>query len=101
MSTRSNIKEDGAIDPVRAGAAISPVACRSTRKAHAIRHRLPHITFTGRAAPARGYIEELLADVLDGTKLGKVFDRTIGLTEVPESYRAMADRDALKVLILP
>jgi len=32
---------------------------------------------------------------------GRVFDRTIGVDEVPEGYRAMADRAALKVLIKP
>jgi hypothetical protein len=30
-----------------------------------------------------------------------VFDRTIGLGEVPDGYRAMAERQALKVLIRP
>ena len=61
-----------------------------------------NITLTGGAAPARAYIEELLPDVLDGTvEPGKVFDRTIGLAEVPDGYRAMADREALKVLIQP
>ena len=61
-----------------------------------------NITLTGGAAPARAYIEELLPDVLDGTvEPGKVFDRTIGLAEVSDGYRAMADREALKVLIQP
>jgi threonine dehydrogenase-like Zn-dependent dehydrogenase len=30
-----------------------------------------------------------------------VFDRTISLEEVPDGYRAMAAREALKVLIRP
>ncbi|MGO4617586.1 alcohol dehydrogenase catalytic domain-containing protein [Nocardia sp. 2YAB30] len=61
-----------------------------------------NITLTGGAAPARAYIEELLPDVLDGVlEPGKVFDRTIGLAGVPDGYRAMADRSALKVLIQP
>jgi threonine dehydrogenase-like Zn-dependent dehydrogenase len=61
-----------------------------------------NVTFTGGAAPARAYIEELLPDVLDGTvDPGRVFDCTIGLEEVPDGYRAMADRKALKVLIEP
>ena len=48
----------------------------------------------------RAYIEELLPDVLDGTiQPGRVFDRTIRLDEVPEGYRAMATREALKVII--
>jgi len=53
-------------------------------------------------APARAYIEELLPDVLDGTlQPGRVFDRTVSLEEVPDGYRAMADREALKVLVRP
>jgi hypothetical protein len=30
-----------------------------------------------------------------------VFDRAIGLTDVPDGYRAMATGEALKVLIRP
>jgi Zinc-binding dehydrogenase len=61
-----------------------------------------NITLTGGVAPARAYIEELLPDVLDGTvQPGRVFDRTIGLDGVPDGYRAMADREALKVLVTP
>jgi hypothetical protein len=30
-----------------------------------------------------------------------VFDRTVTLDQVPDGYRAMADREALKVLIHP
>ncbi|RLV04428.1 IMP dehydrogenase [Streptomyces griseocarneus] len=61
-----------------------------------------NITLTGGVAPARAYIEELLPDVLDGTvEPGRVFDRTIGLDGVPDGYRAMADREALKVFIQP
>jgi threonine dehydrogenase-like Zn-dependent dehydrogenase len=38
--------------------------------------------------------------ILDGTiEPGRVFDRTVSLDQVPDGYRAMADRDALKVLI--
>ncbi|MGA6161460.1 hypothetical protein [Amycolatopsis magusensis] len=32
---------------------------------------------------------------------GRVFGRTVGLDEVPGGYQAMADREALKVLIRP
>jgi threonine dehydrogenase-like Zn-dependent dehydrogenase len=59
-----------------------------------------NITLTGGVAPARAYIDELLPDVLEGrVQPGKVFDRTVGLDQVPDGYRAMADRSALKVLI--
>ncbi|GHF68551.1 threonine dehydrogenase-like Zn-dependent dehydrogenase [Amycolatopsis bartoniae] len=67
-----------------------------------VRSFLRNITLTGGVAPARAYIEELLPDILDGRiQPGRVFDRTIGLEEVPSGYRAMADREALKVLIRP
>lgn len=61
-----------------------------------------NITLTGGVAPARAYIEDLLPDVLDGTvQPGKVFNRTVELDQVPDGYRAMADREALKVLVQP
>ena len=59
-----------------------------------------NVSVGGGPAPARAYIEELLPDVLEGRiEPGRVFDRTIGLDQVPEGYRAMNDRDAIKVLI--
>jgi threonine dehydrogenase-like Zn-dependent dehydrogenase len=61
-----------------------------------------NITLTEGVAHARAYIEELMPDVLDSTiDPGRVFDRTVGLEQVPDGYRAMADREALKVLIRP
>jgi threonine dehydrogenase-like Zn-dependent dehydrogenase len=61
-----------------------------------------NITLTGGACPARAYIEDLLPDVLDGTiQPGRVFDRAISLDHTPDGYRAMASREALKVLIRP
>ncbi len=61
-----------------------------------------NITLTGGPAPTRAYIETLLPSVLDGTvEPGKVFDRTAGLDGVPDGYRAMADRESLKVLVTP
>jgi threonine dehydrogenase-like Zn-dependent dehydrogenase len=63
---------------------------------------LRNITLTGGVAPARAYIEELMPDVLEGRiEPGRVFDRTVDLDGVPDGYRAMADREALKVLIRP
>ncbi|BDH11000.1 hypothetical protein HOK021_21790 [Streptomyces hygroscopicus] len=56
----------------------------------------------GGVAPVRGYIPELLPDVLDGTlDPAPVFDRTVDLAGVPDGYRAMDDRTALKVLVKP
>jgi len=56
----------------------------------------------GGVAPVRAYIEELLPDVLEGKiQPGRVFDRTVSLDGVPDSYRAMNDREAIKVMIRP
>ena len=61
-----------------------------------------NITLTGGVAPARAYIEELMPDVLDGTlQPGKVFDLTVGLDDVPDGYKRMAARQALKVIVQP
>lgn len=61
-----------------------------------------NITLTGGPAPVRAYIEELMPDVLEGrVQPGRVFDRTVGLDGVPDGYRAMAAREALKVLVRP
>lgn len=59
-----------------------------------------NVTVGGGVAPARAYVEELLPDVLEGRiQPGRVFDRTIALDEVPDGYRAMDERQAIKVLI--
>jgi threonine dehydrogenase-like Zn-dependent dehydrogenase len=59
-----------------------------------------NVTLTGGPAPVRAYIEQLMPAILDGSvNPGRVFDRTIGLDDTPDGYRAMDDREALKVLI--
>jgi threonine dehydrogenase-like Zn-dependent dehydrogenase len=56
----------------------------------------------GGPAPVRAYIDELLPDILDGKiEPGKVFDRTVGLDGVPDGYRAMNDRESIKVMVTP
>src|SRR3954452_11793715 len=61
-----------------------------------------NVTIGGGPAPVRAYIEELLPEILDGTiEPGRVFDRTVGLDEVPEGYRAMNERESLKVMVRP
>jgi threonine dehydrogenase-like Zn-dependent dehydrogenase len=61
---------------------------------------MDNVTIAGGPAPARAYIEELLPDVLDGTiEPGRVFDRSTNLDGVPDGYRAMNEREALKVMI--
>jgi threonine dehydrogenase-like Zn-dependent dehydrogenase len=61
-----------------------------------------NVTVAGGPAPARAYVEELLPDVLEGRiEPGRVFDRTVPLEETPEGYRAMNDREAIKVMVEP
>jgi len=59
-----------------------------------------NVTISGGPAPARAYMEELLPDVLEGRiEPGRVFDRVGSLDDVPDGYRAMNDREAIKVMI--
>ena len=59
-----------------------------------------NITIAGGPAPARAYIEELMPDVLEGRiEPGRVFDRVTRLDGVPDGYRAMDEREAIKVMI--
>jgi threonine dehydrogenase-like Zn-dependent dehydrogenase len=61
-----------------------------------------NITVGGGPAPVRAYIEELLPDILEGRiEPGRVFDLTVDLDGVPDGYRAMADRESIKVMVQP
>jgi threonine dehydrogenase-like Zn-dependent dehydrogenase len=61
-----------------------------------------NVTLGGGPAPVRAYIDELLPDIMEGRiEPGRVFDRTVRLDEVPDGYRAMNDRESLKVLVCP
>ena len=61
-----------------------------------------NVTIGGGPAPVRAYIEELLPDVLEGRiEPGLVLDRTVGLDGVPDGYRAMDNRESIKVMVRP
>jgi threonine dehydrogenase-like Zn-dependent dehydrogenase len=61
-----------------------------------------NIGLAGGMAPVRKYLPELLELVQEGAiNPGLVFDRTLGLSQVAEGYRAMDEREAIKVLIEP
>src|SRR5213082_3029491 len=61
-----------------------------------------NVTVSAGPAPVRAYIEELLPDVLEGSsEPGRVFDRVVGLDGVPDGYRAMDEREAIKVMVKP
>jgi threonine dehydrogenase-like Zn-dependent dehydrogenase len=61
-----------------------------------------NVTVGGGPAPVRAYIEELLPDILEGKiEPGRVFDRSMPLEDVPDGYRAMNNREAIKVMVEP
>lgn len=61
-----------------------------------------NVTIAGGPAPARAYIEDLMPDVLEGRiEPGRVFDRAGTLDDVPDGYRAMNEREAIKVIVTP
>jgi hypothetical protein len=57
-------------------------------------------SIAGGPAPVRAYIEELLPDVLEGRiEPGRVFDCSTNLDGVPDAYRAMNEREVIKVIV--
>jgi threonine dehydrogenase-like Zn-dependent dehydrogenase len=61
-----------------------------------------NVAVSGGPAPVRAYIDELLPDILAGRiEPGRVFDRTVDLDGVPGGYRAMDEREAIKVMVKP
>jgi threonine dehydrogenase-like Zn-dependent dehydrogenase len=92
-----------AIEIARPGGAVGRVGVPQDETMPASRPAFyKNISVSGGPAPVRAYIEELLPDVLEGQiEPGRVFDRFIGLDEVPDGYRAMNERDSIKVLVTP
>jgi hypothetical protein len=92
-----------ALGIVRAGGAVGRVGVpQDTKIPMADETFYKNATIAGGPAPVRAYIEELLPDVLEGIiEPGRVFDQTTNLDGVPDGYRAMNDRESLKVLIKP
>jgi threonine dehydrogenase-like Zn-dependent dehydrogenase len=73
----------------------SPVEPLALRDVH-----IRNVRLTGGRAPVRGYIPELMDDVLAGRlDPSPVMDLTIPLDEVPAGYAAMDERRAIKVLV--
>jgi hypothetical protein len=59
-----------------------------------------NITIAGGPAPARAYIEELMPDIMEGRiQPGRVFDSVTTLDGIPDGYRAMNEREAIKVMV--
>ena len=90
---------DTAIGCASAGGTVghlgSPVAPLDLRDVH-----IRNVRLTGGRAPVRGYIPELMDDVLAGRlDPSPVMDLAIPLDEVPAGYAAMNERRAVKVLV--
>ena len=90
---------DTAIGCASAGGTVghlgSPVEPLVLRDVH-----IRNVRLTGGRAPVRGYIPELMADVLAGRlDPSPVMDVAVPLEEVPAGYAAMDERRALKVLV--
>lgn len=91
-----------AIDIARPGGAIGRVGVPQHGTLPAQRPFFGNVTVGGGPAPVRAYIDELLPDVLEGRiEPGRVFDRTVGLDGVPDGYRAMDERESIKVMVTP
>lgn len=61
-----------------------------------------NISVAGGAASTRAYLPELLEDVLAGTiNPGLVFDSVMPLERAAEAYKAMDERKAIKVMLIP
>jgi len=89
-----------AVAIARPGGAIGRVGVPHYEGIPALPTFYKNVIVGGGPAPVRGYIDELLSDVLEGRiQPGRVFDHVIGLEEVPEGYRAMDQRKSIKVMI--
>jgi threonine dehydrogenase-like Zn-dependent dehydrogenase len=61
---------------------------------------LNHVRLFGGPAPVRRFLPELIYLVLNGKiNRGKVFNLTLPLDQVPEGYRGMDERSAIKTLL--
>ena len=94
---------DTSMGIVRAGGAVGRVGVPHYEVIKAAQQMFyNNVIVGGGPAPTRAYIPDLLPDVLGGRiDPGRVFDRTVDLDGVPDGYRAMNNREALKVMIRP
>jgi threonine dehydrogenase-like Zn-dependent dehydrogenase len=101
VGTKESMEQ--ALHTVRPGGALGFVGVPTGGAEAPLRYLFDtNISIAGGMAPARTYIPELLADVLDGSiNPGRVFDVVLPLEEAPEAYRAMDERRAIKVLLTP
>jgi threonine dehydrogenase-like Zn-dependent dehydrogenase len=90
-----------AVGITRAGGSVGRVGVpQETTIPSAQRTFYGNLTIAGGPAPVRACMHELMPDVLEGRiEPGLVFDRITNIDGVPDGYRAMNDREAVKVMI--
>jgi len=89
-----------AVALARPGGAIGRVGVPHYEGIPAMPSFYKNVIVGGGPAPVRAYIDELLPDVLEGRiQPGRVFDRVIDLESAPDGYRAMDQRESIKVMI--
>src|SRR6184192_3954407 len=80
-----------AIDIARPGGAVGRVGVPQHQAIPAAEPSFyNNVTIGGGPAPIRAYIDDLLPDVLEG-----------GIDQVPDGYRAMDERESIKVMVTP
>ncbi|HVA28253.1 MAG TPA: zinc-binding dehydrogenase [Candidatus Baltobacteraceae bacterium] len=89
------------IELARPGGTMSFVGVPHNVKAFPLRPLfLKNVSLRGALAPARAYIELLMAHVVDGSiDPSRVFDMQLPLAQVAQGYAAMDERRAIKVLL--
>lgn len=94
---------DAAIAIARPGGAIGYVGVpHGSETINLSRMFMSNVSLRGGVAPARAYIPELLEDVVKGLlDPSAVLDLTVNLDGVPDGYKVMDSREAIKVMVRP
>jgi threonine dehydrogenase-like Zn-dependent dehydrogenase len=92
-----------AIDATRPGGRVGYVGVPAGGSELPIRRLFSNnVSVGGGVAPVRGYIPELLEDVLSGAiDPGRVFDLVLPLEQAPEAFAAMDERRSIKTMLRP
>lgn len=101
VGTKESMQQ--AIDAARPGGRVGYVGVPAGGAELPIRQLFgSNVSVGGGVAPVRGYLPELLTDVLSGAiDPGKVFDLVLPLDQAPEAYAAMDERRSIKTMLRP
>ncbi len=101
VGTKESMQQ--ALDSARPGGMVGYVGVPNGGPELPIRQMFgSNVGVNGGVAPVRGYLAELLPEVLSGAiNPGRVFDLDLPLSEIAEAYAAMDERRAIKVLVRP